>query len=421
MKGKQLDVFRDTEEGKALVGSLTLDQAINLSLQGLREVGGLYDKWLIGFSGGKDSTAVIGLLEWAFQQGPLQRPKHLIVNNNDTLMELPPLQQHTDRILSYLQSNRWEVYKTIPKLRYIDSKGNAASGRFWVNLLGIGYAPPNSRFTWCRQRMKLNPLEEVFNLVQQSYAGQTLTIDGVRIGESAVRDKAIYSSCRKDDGECGSTLLRDVATGLNLSPVAHWRVCHVFDWLIRLELEFGIPVLQVLEIYGATISDGVEDLSSRTGCFGCPLVTAGQPARPRSDKALERILQLNEWSHLAPLLKLGPLYWRLHYDYSNRHIWDANQKGNPKRHGKPGCLTLDARKQALEEVLSIEEEVNALAKSLGREPLTIIRQEELDYIYELWEMRYHPGTWSEDDLTGVDVVPFLKGQTSDTPLLSLIG
>lgn len=402
---KQLDLFRDTDEGRSLSGGYSLDDAIALSLHGLIDVAGQYDTWLCGFSGGKDSTAMVTLIDSAINRGMLPRPKHLIVNTNDTLMELPPLAEHSERLLGHLQRNGWRVFKTVPKLRYQTKDGRTTSGRFFVQLLGVGYPPPNSSFTWCRQRMKLDPLTNIWDLLRQEYGENILTLDGVRLGESAIRDKAIYSSCRKDDGECGSTLVREVSTGLNLSPVAHWRVCQIWEWLILAELEHGYPTTQVAEIYGVDSEEGIEDLSARTGCIGCPLVTASSPRKIETDAALERVLKMPQWSHLAPLRQLSELYWQLHFDYANRYVWDATKKGNPKRHGKPGCLTLDARRWALAEVLRIEAEVNALALQQGRRGIQLIAPEELELIHELLDSKTHSRDWDVSDLKGYDILP----------------
>lgn len=412
---KQLNLFRDTAAGSALSGGYSLNEAIALSLHGLIDVAGQYDTWLCGFSGGKDSTAMITLIDHAINQGLLQRPKHLIVNTNDTLMELPPLAEHSDRLLGHLQRNGWRVFKTVPKLKYQTRDGRTTSGRFFVQLLGVGYPPPNSSFTWCRQRMKLDPLSKIWNTLREEYGNNILKLDGVRLGESAIRDKAIYSSCRKDDGECGSALVRQVSEGLTLSPVAHWRVCQIWEWLVLAEIEHGYPTTQVAEIYGVDIEEGIEDLSARTGCIGCPLVTATDHRKPKPDKALERVLRMPQWSHLAPLRQLSEIYWQLHFDYANRYIWDSTTKGNPKRHGKPGSLTLKARRGALAEILRVEAEVNALALQQGRRCIQLIAPEELELIHELLDSKAHPQGWSEGDLTGGDELP--QFDLVDLPLL----
>ena len=384
---KQTDLFRDTEEGKEISGGLSLDQAIDLSVESLKFAED-FDTWMIGFSGGKDSSATVTLIDYLIKQGRIKRPKNLIVCTNDTLMELPPLEIAAGNILSYLKSQNLQ-----PSIR----GGAIRSERFFTLLLGIGYPPPNSRFTWCRDRMKLKQVEKLAELVKSEYGDSFVTIDGVRIGESAIRDKAIYASCRKDDGECGSTLIRTVSTGLKLSPIAHWRVCHVADWLVLADVQHGYPTLPVLEIYGADISDGLEDLSARTGCVGCPLVTAQRPEKPSQDKALLRVLKLPQWSHLEPMLELSEIYWKLHFNYENRHVWDSNKKGQPKRHGRPGCLTIEARKWALERILDIESRVNRKALELGRKTIQIIRPEELQLIRELHDAEAYPERWDASD------------------------
>ncbi|TEB41488.1 FAD synthetase, partial [Flavobacterium circumlabens] len=54
-----------------------------------------------------------------------------------------------------------------------------------------------------------------------------LMLTGVRLGESAVRDQRINTSCSKDGAECGqgwyqSGLQNDLCS--TLAPILHWRV-----------------------------------------------------------------------------------------------------------------------------------------------------------------------------------------------------
>ena len=68
-----------------------------------------------------------------------------------------------------------------------------------------------------------------------------------------------------------------------LAPLLHWRVCHVWDWLVQADVELGFPTFDIAEVYGHDPQDDLgetEPMNARTGCIGCPLV--------QEDSALER-------------------------------------------------------------------------------------------------------------------------------------
>ena len=69
---------------------LTLEQAIQLSLESLRNYGQNYKHWAIAYSGGKDSTATVTFVSWAIKSGLIPPPETLTILYADTRMELPP-------------------------------------------------------------------------------------------------------------------------------------------------------------------------------------------------------------------------------------------------------------------------------------------------------------------------------------------
>lgn len=110
--------------------------------------------WIIGFSGGKDSTLVLHLVVESIMELPWServRPVHVVAN--DTLVESPIVQTYVDGILGNLQHALdglelpFTVAKTTP----------AVDQTFWVNLLGRGYPAPTRMFRWCTDRMKIRP------------------------------------------------------------------------------------------------------------------------------------------------------------------------------------------------------------------------------------------------------------------------
>jgi DNA sulfur modification protein DndC len=366
----------------------SLADAQALTVQSLQAYGADRSTWVVGYSGGKDSTATATFIDWAIGQGLIKRPEHLILVYSDTLMELPSLEHSAYALMDYLGAKGWQIRKGEPALETKPAK----TERFFVTMLGRGYPPPNNRFRWCTQRMKVNKIESIYKSIADEYGTDYLGIDGIRKGESAVRDQRILTSCNKEDGECGQGWYHKTAHGAKLSPILHWRVCHVWDWIVEACFEHGYPIGGVIETYGVDITDdGVEEpLSSRTGCIGCPLVTASNEKHPKPDKALATIVEQDTWSYLAPFQRLSEVYWRLRWDDAFRHH---------KKNGQKGCLTIAAREWALEEILLIQQESARLALEKGRLPYELVSQEEVTLIRKMIAERVfpEPSRYPEDE------------------------
>lgn len=377
---RQLDIFKHTAEGKKILVSLA--DAQQLTIQSLQAYGADRRTWVIGFSGGKDSTATVTFIDWVISRGLIQRPENLILIYSDTLMELPSLEDSAHRLMAYLQCRGWQIRRSVPALETKPTK----TERFFVTMLGRGYAPPNGRFRWCTERMKTNKLDILIASIIAEYpADQILSIHGIRKGESAARDQRILASCNSEDGECGQGWFQELGkNGLgSLGPILHWRVCHVWDWIIEACFEYEYPIDGVIQTYGVDITDdGIEEpLSARTGCIGCPLVTTSNQKHPKPDKALATVIGQEDWKHLAPFQQLSEIYWRLRWDNSFRHH---------KKNGQKGCLTLEAREWALKEILAIQAESARLALELGRKPYTLIAEDEVILIRRMIAGRTFP-------------------------------
>jgi DNA sulfur modification protein DndC len=161
-----------------------------------------------------------------------------------------------------------------------------------------------------------------------------------------------------------------------LAPLLHWRLCHVYDWLY-FDDRHGYDASGIAAIYG---EDDV-----RTGCVGCNLASR--------DNALERLLRRPEWSHLAPLLELRPLYAEL------KLAKNRKRKAEPelRKDGtfatnvqRLGPLTMDARRYGLDRVLDIQR----------RAGVDLINDEEIARILELIAADTWPNKWSGDDIAG---------------------
>ena len=143
--------------------------------------------WVIGFSGGKDSTALLQMIYYALTGLPseaLQKPIYVLAS--DTRVEAPRisvrLQAELDAIRTASERDGLPLTTHMVYPRLNDT--------FWVNLVGRGYPPPTTRFRWCTDRLKIYPVSE---FVQQvvSRSGDVVIVLGARKRESATRAQAM--------------------------------------------------------------------------------------------------------------------------------------------------------------------------------------------------------------------------------------
>ena len=124
--------------------------------------------WLVGFSGGKDSTLLLQLVfEMLLALPPRHRSRPVHIIANDTLVESPIIADHLDRVLHRIKGAVGAlrlpitVAKTQPEL----------AQTFWVNLIGRGYPSPSRTFRWCTDRMKIAPTTNYIKQHMQNSGG----------------------------------------------------------------------------------------------------------------------------------------------------------------------------------------------------------------------------------------------------------
>jgi DNA sulfur modification protein DndC len=374
---------------------LTLSKSIDLSIASLQHYGSLYKHWAIAFSGGKDSAATVTLIAHLIKTGKIPKPESLTILYADTRQELPPLHTSALNILDALKHRLqplfdegcFETRVVLPELDH----------RYFVYMLGRGVPPPSNTFRWCTPKLKVMSMERELEALRQERGEKFLMLTGVRIGESAARDQRIAVSCTKDGGECGQGWFQQStskAIADTLAPLLHWRVCHVWDWLLHADLELGFSTFEIAQVYGQDVSDGEEPLNARTGCMGCPLV--------QRDAALDRVVAQSDWAYLAPLQRLRSLYGEIKKpQYRLRKHGEVNKNGAlAAKQNRLGPLHMEARRWMLEQILGIQAEVNRGAIIQGRPEISLINEEELARIEALMAANTWPDKWDGTEARG---------------------
>lgn len=369
----------------------TLEDAVEMALDSLRAYAPHYRHWAIAYSGGKDSSTLATLIPWAIRTGRIPRPESLTILYADTRQELPPLQQTAMRLMADLRIDGFDAQVVLPEM----------DDRFYVYMLGLGVPPPSNTFRWCTDKIKIRPMHAALAGLRDNAGEKLLMLTGVRLGESAARDGRIAVSCSKDSGECGQGWMQ-VSTPESLAdtlaPLLNWRLCHVYDWIYFDPCGHGYRVDGIADVYG--------EAEVRTGCVGCNLAS--------KDTALIRLLRNPQWSHLAPLMELKPLFaelkqakWRKRKTKPEKRKDGAYEK-NVQRMGP---LTMEGRAYGLERVLDIQK----------RSGVDLINAEEKARIRKMWRLDMWPQKWSADDANADSMIDAIRldsnGQPVTQPLL----
>jgi DNA sulfur modification protein DndC len=140
--------------------------------------------WVIGYSGGKDSTTVVQLVFTMLQQlPPEERHKDVYIVSSDTLIENPI-------VLGYLKQNSTLINEGARKENiplYTHMVHPDYNNTYWTNIIGKGLPTPTSiRFRWCTERLKIKPSNKfIEEKVKEN--GEVVVLLGVRKNESIAR------------------------------------------------------------------------------------------------------------------------------------------------------------------------------------------------------------------------------------------
>ncbi len=327
--------------------------------------------WIVGYSGGKDSTLVVHLVfELLLSLAPSRRLRPVHIVANDTLVESPPVVRHMIRSMEEIGSAASAL--NLPIVARVTRPDPAQS--FWVNLIGRGYPSPNRSFRWCTDRMKIQPTSRYIES-QVDRAGQVILLLGVRRSESAARATSVG---RFDNGErlnrhndlVGCMVFRPIVElctddvweflALNEPP---WGGSH--DTLIGLYRNAGGGECPVVTSRDEAPSCGTT--SSRFGCWTCTVV--------EKDRSLEGFVESGH-AEFKPLLDFRDWLASIRNDKERRCARRRDGRITITDGGTfiPGPFTLQTRAEILKRLRDLEEETR----------LCLITDEEVDLIHRIW-------------------------------------
>ncbi len=355
--------------------------------------------WVLGYSGGKDSTATLQLVWYALKElnsDQWHKPVHII--STDTLVENPIVALWVENSLTKMKQVVESEVEGFPIQPHRLTP--AIQDRFWVNLLGKGYPAPRPKFRWCTSRLKINPSNNfINNVVKQN--GEAILVLGTRKAESASR------SSNMDHYESKSTRELLSANGSLdrtwvYTPVSDWQNDDVWQYLTQVKNPWGYRNADLLGMYSGATEDGecplVVDTStpscgdSRFGCYVCTLVD--------EDKSMKAMIQNDgekEW--MLPIL-----------DFRNQWLSVKNEKRENRDFRRMnGTLTFyrdqlvhgpyrqHHRENMLAALLEAQEAVTELAPEEAKS-FKLIDLEDLEEIRRIWVAEKHE---IEDSLPGI--------------------
>ncbi|WLR42621.1 DNA phosphorothioation system sulfurtransferase DndC [Bacillus carboniphilus] len=259
--------------------------------------------WVVGYSGGKDSTVVVQLVFEALADLPKEKlHKKVYVISSDTLVETPLIISSINNTLRRVQDRALlmglpiETHKVKPDF----------DQTFWANIIGKGYPSPNQKFRWCTDRLKIDPANQ-FIKEKVSTFGEVIMVLGVRDDESVTRGNTMKSHTVE-----GKVLMRHstLSNAYVFAPIRNFTLEDIWDYLLdeNSPSPWGDDNHELNKLYQDSSSSRecplVVDKSvkesagscgnSRFGCWTCTVVT--------KDKALNGFIENGEdW--MRPLLE----------------------------------------------------------------------------------------------------------------------
>jgi len=353
--------------------------------------------WLIGYSGGKDSTLLVSLVFQAVARLTLnERTKKIYIITSDTMVENPIVRD-------YMHSSS-EKINAASKIQKLNIEAHIiypeSHQTFWSRVIGLGYPTPEPPgFRWCTERLKINPMNDfVRNRIKEN--GEIIILLGVRKAESIARARSI------SEKEIEGYLLNphnNIANAYVYNPLTEIDNTLVWDYLLKDDgmSPWGSSMQVLFSLYqGEALSEEQSVLgevnerkipitgNSRFGCWCCTLVKEDKSLQSFIDNGNTQLLPLRRFRNWLVSIRQNP-----DFRDTKRRNGTVYKKGNGETGFGP--FTLPARAIILRKLLELELETG----------LKLITTDELKAIDKMWD--------NDGDLTRrnlVDIYFEVKGE-----------
>lgn len=329
--------------------------------------------WIIGFSGGKDSTVLThAVFEALLSVSPSRRTREVHVVSNDTLVESPLVIAHLAKTQHAIRmaSVSWGLPVTVITTRPAPDK------TFWVLLIGKGYPSPNRTMRWCTDRLKIQPTSQ-YILDRVCVKGAAIVLLGVRLDESESRRANIKKW--KNLAESNLAPHSELPGAYVYRPIVRLTTDDVWEILGRFSPPWGGSHHDLIQLYrdaeggecpvvlSKAEAPGCGTSSSRFGCWTCTVVEKDKSLQGFVDSGklqYRHLIEFRDWlkevRNNPELRSVERRNGRVQFDAAGRHI--------------PGPFTIQARQMILDRLLKTQE-------IYGGELISV---EEIDLIKAVW-------------------------------------
>lgn len=339
--------------------------------------------WLIGYSGGKDSSLLVSLVvETVLRLPKNKRTKPIYIVTSDTGVENPIVKR-------YMHSSSAKINEFSEKIGAnikADIIYPETAQTFWSLVIGLGYPTPEPPgFRWCTERLKILPMNCYTNAIIDKH-GEVILLLGVRKAESLARKRSISS--REIEGKL-LTPHSDIAKAYVYNPLTEIENELVWEYLLKDNgiSSWGVDMKYLFSLYqgedlgeeqsviGQIDKDKIPVTgNSRFGCWCCTIV--------KVDKSLQRFID-NGSKELEPLREFRDWLVSIRQNPEFRDNKRRNGKVYQKANGEYGFgpFKMSARQEILKRLLILQRDTG----------FELISNEELKMIDTIWD--------SEGDLT----------------------
>lgn len=352
--------------------------------------------WVIGYSGGKDSTVVARLVfEALLSLPPEERKKPVFIVSSDTLVETPLVVEIIRETLDKMGKAALELGVPIIVGPPVTPAGDQT---FWANLIGRGYPAPTRQFRWCTERMKIDPVSDFIKSKVAAF-GEVIVVLGSRSQESSSRAQVM----RKHRIE-GSRLAHHntLPNAYVFTPIDEWSADDVWECLFSGPAPWGGDHKALFDLYkGSNAGECplVIDTStpscgnSRFGCWTCTVVT--------QDRAMDGLIETGH-TWMKPLRDFRNMLFDTTLPenkatYRNVRRRDGSitvltNKATGEEKHILGPYKMEHRRRFLEQLLEIQRQIDA---THPEHRFDIITKPELEAIRVQWRLDPNEPDWED--------------------------
>lgn len=325
--------------------------------------------WIIGFSGGKDSTMLLQVVWRSLLKidSEYRQNRQIYVVCNDTLVENPRIVKFINATLKKIEDAALAyglpitVHQTLPNFEET----------FWVKLIGLGYPAPNKIHRWCTERLKINPTTR-FITDKSKQNGGAIILLGTRSAESQKR----AASIKKHETKGQRLRKHKLPNTFVYAPLKDISTSDLWQYLNQVSPPWGGTNKELITLYrNANAGDCplvIDDTTpscgnSRFGCWTCTVVN--------KDKSMEGLIDNGEeW--MMPLMEIRNFLVTTR-DNPERYRQRERRNGTISETSW-GPYTFETRVKILRRILTAQKDIQ---KSEGIE---LITHQELVLIQYYW-------------------------------------